>query len=275
MYLKPKDSIKIGISFCIILCLHIVAWRLWGDVVFAIFLPFMLGVIVFIQTDHYRSIREQFQKQDGHFRQIEALFSLFRMITPRYPLPPMGGWAIAPDFANVLVSHIHEHTPRVILELGSGTSTLIAAYALQEHGGGKIYSFEHSKEWAENTTHLLEKHGLREMAEVIHAPLKTAVIEGKEWVWYDTQQIEKIPAIDLLIVDGPPKKVQKMGRYPALPLLFEKLNTNASILLDDSNRTDEKKIVARWLDDYHELRYETANTERGTVILLKASPAQQ
>ena len=85
MYLKPKDSIKIGISFCIILCLHIVAWRLWGDVVFAIFLPFMLGVIVFIQTDHYRSIREQFQKQDGHFRQIEALFSLFRMITPRYP----------------------------------------------------------------------------------------------------------------------------------------------------------------------------------------------
>ena len=271
MYLKPKDTITIGISFCVILCLHIVGWRLWGDIVLVIFLPFMLGVIVFIQTTHYRSLRKQFQQQDGHFKQIEALFSLFRMIEPRHPLPPMGGWAIAPDFANLLVSHIHEHTPRVILELGSGTSTLIAAYALQEHGGGKIYSFEHSKEWAASTTNMLEKHRLQEMAEVIHAPLKSIEIGEKEWMWYDTQQIEKIPAIDLLIVDGPPKKVQKMGRYPALPLLFEKLNTNASILLDDSSRRDEKKIVARWLNDYSELRYETANTERGTVILYKTS----
>ena len=269
MYLKPKDTMTIGISFCVIFCLHIVGWLLWGDIVLVIFLPLMLGVIVFIQTEHYRSIRNQFQQQDGHFRQIEALFSLFRMIKPRYPLPPLGGWAIAPDFANLLISHIHEHAPKVILELGSGTSTLIAAYGVKEHGEGKIYSLEHSKECATNTTNMLKKHGLQDMAEVIHAPLKTIVLGEEKWLWYDTQQISSIPAIDLLIVDGPPKKIQKMGRYPALPLLFEKLSENATVLLDDSKRKDETKIVERWLSNFHELQCEWVETERGTAILRK------
>lgn len=271
MYLKPKDTITLGGSLCVVTSLHVFGWLLWGDIVLAIFLPFMLGVIVFIQTVHYRSIRNQFQQQEGRFKQIEALFSLFRMIKPRYPLPPLGGWAIAPDFANLLISHIDEHAPKVILELGSGTSTLIAAYGVKGQGGGKIYSLEHSKECATSTTDMLKKHGLQDLAEVIHAPLKTVTLGKINWQWYDTQQISNIPAIDLLIVDGPPKKVQKMGRYPALPLLYDKLSKNATVLLDDSKRKDETKIIERWLSEYQELRLEMVNTERGTAVLRKTS----
>lgn len=271
MYLKPKDTMTIGISFCVIVCLYIVGWLLWGSIVLVVFLPFMLGVIVFIQMDNYRSIRKQFQQQDGHFKQVEALFSLFRMIKPRYPLPALGGWAIAPDFANLLISHINEQSPKVVLELGSGTSTLLAAYSMKEHGEGKIYSLEHSKECATNTRNMLKKHGLQDMAEVIHAPLKTIAIGEKNWLWYDTQQISNIPDIDLLIVDGPPKKIQKMARYPALPLLFEKLSEDAAVLLDDSKRKDETEIVERWLSDYRGFECEVVDTERGTTILRKTS----
>lgn len=271
MYSKPKDTLTIGASFCVVLCLHVVGWRLWGEVVLVFFLPFMLGVIVLIQTEHYRSIRNQFQQQEGRFRQIEALFSLFRMISPRHPLPAMGGWAIAPDFANLLVSHIQEHSPKVILELGSGTSTLIAAYGLKERGEGKMYSLEHSKEWALKTANMLKKHGLQDMVEVIHAPLKNVTIGEKNWLWYDTRRLSDIPAIDLLIVDGPPKKAQKMGRYPALPLLFEKLSGNATVFLDDSKRRDETRIIEQWLKDYQDLQCEIMNTERGTAVIHKKS----
>lgn len=272
MYLKPKDTKVIGIAFFVIFILHIVSWLFWGNIVLVVFLTLTLGVIVLMQMDNHRSIQMDFRQQDNHYKQVEALFSLFAMIKPRYPLPSLGGWAITPDFANHIISHIYEHKPKVILELGCGTSTLFAAYSIKECGEGRIFSLENFDESATNTTNMLKKHGLQDMAEVIIAPLKTITFGEDNWQWYDTDKIPDLPPIDLLIIDGPPKRLQKMSRYPALPVLFEKLSDNVVVLLDDGKREDEIRIVERWLSEFPELESELVDTEKGTTILRKKAP---
>jgi len=88
-------------------------------------------------------------------------------------------------------------------------------------------------------------------------------------LWYDTQQIKHLTSIDMLIIDGPPSHIQKMARYPALPLLFSMLSENAVVLFDDSKREDERKIIERWLREFHNLQCEWVDTEKGAAILHK------
>lgn len=269
MYLKPKDRTTIGISFVVILCLHLIGWWLWGEIVLVIFLSVMIGIFMTIQMDNYRSIRKQFLRQDQHYKQIEALFSLFSIIKPHYPLPSMRSWAIAPDFANLIVSHVYECKPKIILEAGSGISTLIAAYCLKEIGEGTIVSLENTEKFAVKTADNIIKHGLQSIANVVHAPIEEIVIGEETWLWYETHQIKHLTSIDMLIIDGPPSHIQKMARYPALPFLFNVLSENAVVILDDCKRDDERKIVDRWLREFHGLQCEWVDTEKGAAILRK------
>jgi hypothetical protein len=53
--------------------------------------------------------------------------------------------------------------------------------------------------------------------------------------------------IDFLVVDGPPRKLQEKSRFPALPMLFENLSKESIIILDDSNRDNEKEVIESWI----------------------------
>ena len=103
---------------------------------------------------------------------VEALFSVFSIIHLRHPLPPMGGWAVSPDFARILVDVILERTPRLVVELGSGVSTLLCAYCLEKNGGGAIVSVEHENEFVRVTAENVRKHRLEQFARVVHVPLR-------------------------------------------------------------------------------------------------------
>jgi predicted O-methyltransferase YrrM len=181
----------------------------------------------------------------------------------------MRSWAIAPDFANLIVSYIYECKPKIILEAGSGISTLIAAYCLKEVGEGSIVSLDNTEKFAVNTADNVIKHGLQSIASVVHAPIEEVVIGEETWLWYETRQIKHLTSIDMLIVDGPPSHIQKMARYPALPLLFNVLSENAVVILDDCKRDDERKIVDRWLREFHDFQCEWVDTEKGAAILRK------
>jgi hypothetical protein len=77
---------------------------------------------------------------DKLYQQLEALTSLTSILPIRYPLPPMRGWAISPDFGVLLVSEILNKKPHVVVELGSGVSTLLIAYCLELVGHGRVVS---------------------------------------------------------------------------------------------------------------------------------------
>ncbi|MGC2064302.1 MAG: class I SAM-dependent methyltransferase [Thermodesulfovibrionales bacterium] len=211
-------------------------------------------------------------RSEQDYRQLEALFTLYKLLPLRAPLPPMRGWAICPDFAVFILQTIREVRPLLVMELGSGVSTIIASYALEAAGRGRVVSVEHEAAFAEQTARRLEQHGMNDIATVIHASLKKVTVGDRAFMWYSIDALPNTGTIDLLIVDGPPGHIQEFSRYPALPLLRERLSPQATIVLDDADRVDEKRILEMWQAEMPGLKLEKFSTEKGTAMLKTPSP---
>jgi hypothetical protein len=78
--------------------------------------------------------------------------------------------------------------------------------------------------------------------------------------------MDEITKIDLLIIDGPPEDLNPLARFPALHFLENKLSDNATIILDDAGRKDEKTITALWSKLFN-LHVEYIYTEKGTAVM--------
>jgi hypothetical protein len=96
-------------------------------------------------------------------REIEALFQLFQHFTPRAPMPSSGDFALNPTDLLELLHLVRDRRPRTVLELGSGTSTVWLAYALEQQGG-RLISLDHDHGYAQKTRALLVAHGLEAVA---------------------------------------------------------------------------------------------------------------
>ena len=70
-----------------------------------------------------------------------------------------------------------------------------------------------------------------------------------------------------LVIDGPPGQIQKISRYPALPVLHKYLADEVVILMDDAARADEKTIVDMWTHEFPEFEHEYRSAEKGASIL--------
>ena len=169
------------------------------------------------------------------YRQSEALVQLFALLKFTAPIPPTRSWAASPDLLLTLVDLVRKHQPRLVVELGSGLSTLILA----KSGAKKIISIDHSEEFAEQTRAMLKAHGVRGV-QVRVAGLKPH-ISGVDW--YDTSELSDLKKIDLLIIDGPPGSKNTDTRKPARPELINRLSPRAVIVIDDVNRQGERELA--------------------------------
>ena len=138
------------------------------------------------------------------FRQLPpddpAVVSLCSELRLREPWPRFGGWAVTPDFARLLLRLVRDSESGRVLELGSGTSSVVIAAALREAGGGRLVSIDHAESFARATRDLLVAQGLDGGTKVVVAPL------GGEPVWYDRDTVARASAAgtwDLVVVDGP------------------------------------------------------------------------
>lgn len=203
------------------------------------------------------------------FRQLEASTALYASVQPRLPLPPMRDWAMSPDMAGLVFATVMQRKPRIVVELGSGVSTLVTGYALERLGAGRVISLDHDADFAETSRRAVKHHGLERWVDVHHAPLQHRECEGKSGSWYDTSTLDAIDRIDVLVVDGPTQAGVEtpMVRFPALPALFEKLADDVIILVDDASRRDEDLMVKEWAKLYPEFAVRHLPTETGTTIL--------
>lgn len=203
-----------------------------------------------------------------HFRQTEALAGLLMELGFTRSVPATRGWAASPDFLRELARHASQARPRVIAECGSGVSTLILARCAQMNTIGHVYSLEHLAEHADATRKELERHGLTEWATVVTAPLRSYELHGQSYAWYS---IEQLPAfeVNMLVIDGPPIDTGHLARYPAGPLMFGYLSSSALVFLDDADRPDERTILQRWADEFHDLIQEHRGCEKGCAVLSK------
>lgn len=201
------------------------------------------------------------------YRQLEELLSLYHEVAPAGGLPPLRGWAASPDYLRALYAEVREQRPRAVVECGSGTSTLIVARALQANGHGHLVSLEHLAEHAAATRELLVEAGCDDVVTVVHAPLVDHTIGAATFTWYDLAAAGPLGEVDLVAVDGPPKAVGPLARYPALPLLVDVLDPAARLLLDDADRPDELAALRRWSDEEPGLRWTRLGGEKGTVLV--------
>ena len=206
-----------------------------------------------------------------NFRQIESLMSIFAVVKPEATLPPTRVWAMSPDLLCEIATITLTKRPELVLEASSGTSTLIIAYCLKKLGTGRLVSLEHNSEYAERTRELLAAHRLDSIAQVIHCPLVPHKIGGRELLWYDISPLSSMNSINLLVIDGPPAKDDNdsESRYPALPLLFDRLASDCQIILDDAAREGERAITAAWMRHYPSLRHRYLDFEKGASIFVK------
>ena len=148
--------------------------------------------------------------------------------------------------------------PRSILELGCGVSTPIFAYYAQsvERAGGekpRVYSIEHSAEWIEIVRRRLESEGLASYITSIEAPLRQVEIAGHMTDCYDQDAVaSRIPpgSVDFCLIDGPPAVQQPLNRLGCLPLVSPYLTERATVLLDNTAREGERRVIAQWRQSY-------------------------
>ena len=243
-------------------------WWLCGALVVVPALTVIFVALMAVVLGGVRRLRGEIQES---LRQTQALLYLNTHLDTPHPLPALGGTALLPDSAALLVGLIKEQRPGLILELGSGVSTLVCAQTLKQLGAGQIISVDHSEQFADLTRQSLRRHGLEAWSEVLYAPLEPVEIDGRTWRWYATSQLETEQLIDLLIVDGPPKGVQHLARYPAAHLLFSRLAPDCRIVMDDTNRRDEREIVRRWREELEGFDVQEIPFGKGATIFERSA----
>jgi hypothetical protein len=271
---RRVDGIVVGGLGLVLAIVAAIATMLRFDPAVAVVIVAALALAALVLTLHRRTRRgqrEQLEAIANAASQMEALHSIFATIQPNAPLPPLGGWAASADLLRLLLDLVLRERPRVILEASSGVSTLILAYGLRRVGaGGRVVSLEHDAEHAARTRQSLAVAGLDQIATVVHAPLVEHRLEGGTWRWYDLTGLPDLLPVEMLVVDGPPRTTQKLARYPALPLLLDRLSATATVIMDDARRPDEQLIAQRWAA-MPGWQVHFPHTEKGAAVLRRGA----
>jgi hypothetical protein len=167
----------------------------------------------------------------------------------------------------VLAELIAREQPKLVVETGSGVSTLVIGYALEKLGaGGRVVALEHEPAYAEQTRALIHEHALDAYARVIDAPLEPIVVTGEPHRWYSARALDDLAAIDLVVDDGPPRRVGPMLRYASLHQFAPKLAADATFVLDVIG-TEEPGILARWERELPDFVQQRVASKKGHVIV--------
>lgn len=210
-------------------------------------------------------------------RQLEAHADLQRWFDGHRMLPALHGWAISADFAHRLLGLFDAGGHDLIVEFGSGSSTVLLARAIQRarqagrSGLPALLSFDHDEAYHRQTLHDLAAAGAAGIAEVVLAPLEPYRAARREpYPYYAcgpalaaaaARLANPAPSL-LVVVDGPPAVTGRHARYPAVPILLEHFpQARFELLIDDYKRRDEQEIVAKWLADFAAHGFEAATTE--------------
>ena len=219
--------------------------------------------------DTTRRVRAAIEKEIRQtFRQLEALQNLSAVLPAADLLPATRGWAASPDLLAVLVDLVITQRPALVVECGSGASTVWLALAMRRFAiSGQVIALDHDPAYGAATRGLLARHQLGGLAEVRDAPLEPFRLDGQPCAWYARAAWEDLAGIDLLFVDGPPAATGHQARYPALPLLSAALSPAATIVVDDLIVPDMQKVLRLWLDAYPDFGSEILPLEKQAAVL--------
>ncbi|HEX8671691.1 MAG TPA: class I SAM-dependent methyltransferase [Longimicrobium sp.] len=183
-------------------------------------------------------------------------------------------WSVSAEVARVLARIVIADRRTRILEFGAGMSSRILAAALEEVGGGTLTSVEQNPVWCQEAWEIVEKSHAVD-AELVPACVRLTV-DGRG-PYYGYAGIDDLVArrgpYDLVFVDAP---VGRYGREGALHAAFDALAPDGLVVLDDSAREREQRVLRRWLTTYPELQLVANDSSVGPgVAILRRCPGRQ
>ena len=181
---------------------------------------------------------------------------------PAHPLE-LGGWALSAPALERLLALVPAGD-RLVVECGSGESTIAIARLLRARGRGRLQALEHYPAWASEHPPPARGRGPRRSGRG-HRRAANARPGAPNRAASGTRRaaLERLgEPIDLLLVDGPPsgEPGRERSRYPALPALEARLAPGAAVVLDDAGRPGERWVLERW---EAELRHPVRAAQRG------------
>jgi len=206
-----------------------------------------------------------FREQQLFSQEVRELWGLAGVMLDGRPWPPPGGWALGADAMALLIREIRFRGAQSVVELGPGTSSIVLGRAFPDLN---FYGIEHDGGFLDQLRKNLEIHELADY-ELIHGPLVPTELDGAVVHWYENSVLGQLPAeIDVLIVDGPPNWKGQGNRSPAWPRLRDRVADAGLILIDDTNRSDERAMAMSWLKGSEELRL---LTDEGHFMVLEVT----
>ncbi|WP_372367036.1 O-methyltransferase [Candidatus Uabimicrobium sp. HlEnr_7] len=185
-----------------------------------------------------------------------------------YSIANTRGWCISPDIGIFLLDLLDQYSPKSILELGCGASSLvIGSYCIKN--SGQLLSLEHQISHLQHVQAMIEEKKYSQVVTLVHSELE------KQKSLYSspfyspkalTQHVSN--RFDFVFIDGPPKQHGEQIRGNFLPLYQEFLQSNCIIVLDDYVRQGERQFVKKWLElGYVEIVEENTILEKHAVVL--------
>lgn len=174
-------------------------------------------------------------------------------------------WPVSADFALCLMQRVVLEDYDLVIEFGSGMSTVILAKTLalraerDPSATGHFISFDHLDSYYQQTLGYLKQSGVDSFVQLTLAPLQEwQGPDGQTYPYYSCQkalaQLAKQRSTSkkriLVIVDGPPAATGPRARYPAGPIVMQHFpDAHIDFLMDDFIRQDEKEVAKQWQRD--------------------------
>jgi hypothetical protein len=189
-------------------------------------------------------------------------------------------FTIEEPLTHILVNEVARRKPRVIVELGSGLSTVLIAKVIETVGFScDFISIEEDVRYLKRTRAWLRAEGLDHFVALHQVPV---IYEDKEeeddlrgiW-WYDQKIVDRLVPLDrgvnFLLVDGPcAKEGFEYIRWWSLENFYPHLLAcapDSAALVDDTQR--DRKVLERWKSDLQPaaVRWTDFGTGRGASLL--------
>lgn len=211
------------------------------------------------------------------FRSIESLLAVYRQLEPDTVMPPLsspfGGWSITPDMARLMCELFAAKGPTRVLDVGSGSSTVLMGHLMKGRSGARLVSLEHDPIWYAQTLEMLYDAGLDEFVELRFAPLEKVELGSESFQWYSLEAIEDVEELDAVFVDGPPGHIGPRSRYPAGPLVVPKCRPGCLFIVDDTVREDDRQMVQQWRNEADMVLLEERVWHSKGASVLRVGPA--
>jgi predicted O-methyltransferase YrrM len=200
----------------------------------------------------------------NHYRQMESLIGVYNQLNYGYSFGQLRGWAISPDSLGHVLKIITSYERPLVVEFGSGQSTIAISKLLTAHSGSLI-SVEHGADYYSNIHGFLKSFGFDKVVNSIIAPLEQ---HSPNLISYQMNLMPKVSP-NVVIVDGPPGKGR--SRFPPLEWAYTYLADDGVVLLDDYIRDDEKQCVLELKEKFPLAIVEELRAEKGLAAIRKPS----